>query len=310
MSLPPRRTPKGLGRSLFNAALGKASTRAFSTPKHVVLATSLAGVPFAPDIPGAEKFRGTVKHSTQHHSSRDWVGKKVLVVGTSSSGFDTAYDFAGRGIDVTLLQRSPTYLMSLDKSMPRMIAPVYSPEGRKRPDIDTADRVAYALPTGPAEELFRRTAKDIWGADAELIAKMEKAGFRVWRGQHDTGQQTLAYTRNGGFDFETGACGAIIDGSIKVEQGYPIRFTEDHVVLDVEREQKYDLVILAPGFSSTVESIRQIFGDELTSQCKPTWGMDQEGGSQATLNSKAGTKIMDQICYGFQRIQVTGSRFW
>lgn len=89
-------------------------------PKQVILATSLAGVPFIPHIPGVEKFKGTVRHSTQHDSSREWVGKKVLVVGTSSSGFDTAYDFARRGIDVTLLQRSPTYVMSLDASVPRV----------------------------------------------------------------------------------------------------------------------------------------------------------------------------------------------
>lgn len=89
-------------------------------PKQVIVATSLAGVPYVPDIPGREKFKGTVRHSTQHDSSREWVGKKVLVIGTSSSGFDTAYDFARRGIDVTLLQRSPTYLMSLDNSVPRV----------------------------------------------------------------------------------------------------------------------------------------------------------------------------------------------
>ncbi|KAE8370291.1 putative flavo protein [Aspergillus caelatus] len=246
-------------------------------PKQVVLATSLAGVPFVPDIPGIEEFRGTVRHSTHHSSSRDWVGKKVLVVGTSSSGFDTAYDFARRGIDVTLLQRSPTYIMSLEESVPRMIAPLYEPKGGKHPDMDTTDRVANSLPTGPSEELFRRTAKDIWNADAELLAKMEKAGFRVWRGQRDTGQQTLAYTRNGAFYFEAGACQAIIDGSIKVEQGYPVRFTEDHIVLNGEREQKYDLVILATGFSNTVESVRQIFGDDIADRFNPIWGMDEEG---------------------------------
>ena len=89
-------------------------------PKHVVMATSFAGVPFIPDVPGIDKFKGIVRHSTEHHSSREWVGKKVLVVGTSSSGFDTAFDFARRGIDVTLLQRSPAYIMSLDESVPRV----------------------------------------------------------------------------------------------------------------------------------------------------------------------------------------------
>lgn len=89
-------------------------------PKQVVVATSLAGMPFVPNIPGIDKFKGTVRHSTKHDSAREWVNKKVLVVGTSSSGFDTAYDFARRNVDVTLLQRSPAYLMSLDESVPRV----------------------------------------------------------------------------------------------------------------------------------------------------------------------------------------------
>lgn len=74
------------------------------------MATSLIGIPHVPKIPGDDIFKGTIRHSSQHDSSREWVGKKVLVVGTSSSGFDTSYDFARRGIDVTLLQRSFTYI--------------------------------------------------------------------------------------------------------------------------------------------------------------------------------------------------------
>lgn len=98
---------------------GKKVTRTFQ-PKQVVIATSLAGMPFVPNIPGIDDFKGTVRHSSKHDSAREWVGKKVLVVGTSSSGFDTAYDFARRNIDVTLLQRSPAYLMSLRESVPRV----------------------------------------------------------------------------------------------------------------------------------------------------------------------------------------------
>ncbi len=57
------------------------------------MCTSLAGVPSMPTIPGMEQFLGVIRHSTAHDSSKHWVGKKVLVVGTSSSGFDTAFDF-------------------------------------------------------------------------------------------------------------------------------------------------------------------------------------------------------------------------
>lgn len=158
-----------------------------------------------------------------------------------------------------------------------MIAPAYGPKDGKRPDLDAADRIAHSLPTGPHEELFRRTAQDIWNADAELIAKMQKAGFKVWRGQRDTGPHTLVYTRNGGFYFDAGACKAVIDGRIRVEQGYISRFTDNSVVLNGEREQHYDLVVLATGFSNTIESVRQVFGDDIANHFEPIWGMDEEG---------------------------------
>ncbi len=53
----------------------------------LVAATGVLSVPYVPDIPGREQFRGV-----QHHTGRwpaepvDVVGKRVAVVGTSSSG--------------------------------------------------------------------------------------------------------------------------------------------------------------------------------------------------------------------------------
>lgn len=168
-------------------------------PKHVVMATSLCGVPMTPVVPGMDNFKaGIVRHSTAHDSSRDFVGKRVLVVGTSSSGFDTAYDCARRNIDVTLLQRSPTYVMSLTHSVPRAIG-AYEPRNGVRPDIEEIDRLAFSTPNGPAEELGRRNAKELEDLDRELLDGLHAKGLRTWRGQRGTGNATLGQTRNGGF---------------------------------------------------------------------------------------------------------------
>ena len=245
-------------------------------PKHLVIATSLAGVPMSPVIPGREIFKGTVRHSTEHDSSRHWVGKKVLVVGTSSSGFDTAYDFARRDIDVTILQRSPTYIMSLTNAVPKFLG-AYQPKDDERPNLDLVDRLSYSMPVGPGEELGRRSAKELEEDDAEMLAGLQKRGFKTWRGQRGTGVQTLGYTKNGGFYFEAGACEQIINRKIKVAQGAIDHFTEDTVVLTNGQEDRYDLVVLATGFSNTINSVRAIVGDEIASRCKPIWGMDEEG---------------------------------
>ena len=187
-------------------------------PKHVVMATSLAGVPMLPTIDGMDEFGGVIRHSTAHDSSRTWVGKKVLVVGTSSSGMDCAFDFARRGVDVTLLQRSPTYIMSLTNSVPKIIGN-YIPGPNTLP-IEANDRIAYSMPTAPAEPLSRRMTQQLCDEDRPLLDGMEKAGFKCYQGQRGTGTNTLGLTRNGGFYFEAGACEYVINGKIKVEQGY------------------------------------------------------------------------------------------
>jgi cation diffusion facilitator CzcD-associated flavoprotein CzcO len=246
-------------------------------PKHVIMATSLCGMPHSPNVPGMAEFRGVIRHSSAHNSSRDFVGKKVCVVGTSSSGFDTAYECARLGIDVTLLQRSPTYVMSLTHSVPRLLGGYAPDESGNLPDTEVQDRINFAMPVGPGEELARRTAKDLEDLDRPLLDALNARGLRTWRGQRDTGNATLGQTRNGGFYFDAGACGEIINGNIKVEPGFIERFTEEKVILNGGREREFDLVVFATGFSNMIDSIRATLGEKVASQCGPIWGIDEEG---------------------------------
>ncbi|KPI41581.1 putative indole-3-pyruvate monooxygenase YUCCA4 [Cyphellophora attinorum] len=244
-------------------------------PKHLVMATSLCGVPTTPVVPGMADFKGTIRHSTAHDSSRGF--KKVCVVGTSSSGFDTAYECARLGIDVTLLQRSPTYIMSLEHSVPRMIGN-YAPDNHgKRRSHEELDRLMFAMPTGPGEELARRTAKTLEDLDRPLLDGLNARGLKTFRGQRGTGNATLGSTRNGGFYFEAGACEQVIKGNIKVEQGSIERFTEDKVILSGGRERDFDLVVFATGFSNVIDSVRATLGEEIAAGCGPIWGVDEEG---------------------------------
>lgn len=246
-------------------------------PKQVIMATSLCGVPLTPVIPGMDKFKGITRHSSAHDSSREFVGKKVCVVGTSSSGFDTAYDCSRRGIDVTLLQRSPTYIMSLEHSVPRVLGGYKPDTDGNRPSLEEQDRLFFATPTGPGEELGRLNAKVLEDLDRPLLDALNAKGLRTWRGQRGTGNATLGQTRNGGFYFDAGACEHIINGKIKVEAGYIESFTEDKVILNGGREKEFDLVVFATGFSNTIDSVRSTLGDKIASQCGPIWGIDEEG---------------------------------
>jgi hypothetical protein len=193
-------------------------------PKQVIMVTSLCGLPSmpavpGPAVPGMKDFKGEIRHSSAHDSSRGF--KRICVVGTSSSGFDTAFDCSRRGIDVTLLQRSPTYVMSLTHSVPRILGG-YVPDSKSGnlPSLEEQDRLFFATPVGPGEELGRRNAKALEDLDKPLLEALNARGLRTWRGQRNKGNGTLGQTRNGGFYFDAGACADIINGKIKVEPGF------------------------------------------------------------------------------------------
>lgn len=83
-------------------------------PRHIVQATGLNGELQIPSIPGMETFKGTILHFTQFdNASPEYKGKKVIVVGTGTSGHDTAGCCYRHGADVTIVQRSPKCVASL-----------------------------------------------------------------------------------------------------------------------------------------------------------------------------------------------------
>lgn len=88
-------------------------------PRHIVWCTGHSGEPKVPKFPGQEQFKGALYHGSQHNdaSEYDVKGKKVVVVGTGNSGHDIAQNFCENGADVTMLQRSGTYVITADKGV-------------------------------------------------------------------------------------------------------------------------------------------------------------------------------------------------
>jgi cation diffusion facilitator CzcD-associated flavoprotein CzcO len=88
-------------------------------PHHLIWATGHAGEPKVPSFPGQSSYNGVIYHGSQHQdaSQHDVRGKKVIVVGTGNSGHDIAENFYENGAEVTMLQRSGTYVLTLDKGV-------------------------------------------------------------------------------------------------------------------------------------------------------------------------------------------------
>lgn len=71
----------------------------------VVVATGIASSPFAPELPGLQRFGGRVLHSREYRRPAPFEGSRVIVVGAGNSAADVAVDLARAGIDVTLSVR-------------------------------------------------------------------------------------------------------------------------------------------------------------------------------------------------------------
>jgi cation diffusion facilitator CzcD-associated flavoprotein CzcO len=95
-------------------------------PRHIVQATGLNGEIRMPQIPGMESFEDKITHSTGFvDASPKYAGRKVIVVGTGTSGHDIAQCCQKHGADVTIIQRSPTFIVSLD-TVQKTVAPRYN----------------------------------------------------------------------------------------------------------------------------------------------------------------------------------------
>lgn len=66
----------------------------------------------APAFPGAEDFRGRIVHPQFWPEDLDYAGKRVVVIGSGATAVTLVPEMARHAASVTMLQRSPTYVVS------------------------------------------------------------------------------------------------------------------------------------------------------------------------------------------------------
>ncbi len=70
---------------------------------------------YTPDFPGIEQFGGTVIHPQHWPEDLEYAGKKIVVIGSGATAATLIPSLTDRAEKVTMLQRSPTYLISASK---------------------------------------------------------------------------------------------------------------------------------------------------------------------------------------------------
>jgi cation diffusion facilitator CzcD-associated flavoprotein CzcO len=68
---------------------------------------------FSPEFEGTERFAGTIVHPQHWPENLDYAGKKVVVIGSGATAITLLPAMAKEAAHVTMLQRSPSYILAL-----------------------------------------------------------------------------------------------------------------------------------------------------------------------------------------------------
>ena len=229
-------------------------------PRHIVLATGVSGIPNIPGIPELGGFRGKVMHSHEYRDGEAWRGKRVLVIGTGTSGHDIAQDLHSAGAQVTLVQRSPTLVIQCDPSA-QLVYGLYS-EG---PPLEDCDLITASVPLPLLKKTHQLATAHAKSLDRPLLEALERKGFRLTDGEEGTGWQFMYLTRGGGYYFNVGCSDLIAEGKIGLAQ-----LSELESLLPGT-----DLVVLATGYKGPEALVEKLFGAEMAERVGPIWGFGE-----------------------------------
>jgi cation diffusion facilitator CzcD-associated flavoprotein CzcO len=217
-----RRTPSGWGVITPDGIVGTA---------HVVVATGYAHTPVLPDWPGAASFGGEVLHSSAYRNAMPFAGKRVVVVGSGSSGMEIAHDVAtGGAAKVWLSVRTPPNLV-----------PLTATAGRP---FDSLSRSLYRLPAGLADTISTRARLSAFGDLSEFGLPIPEEGAFSRAHRLNVAPTIVGHE----------VVDAIRDRSIEVVDAVT-SFEASSVVLIDRTRLDADVVIAATGYRCGLESL-------------------------------------------------------
>jgi putative flavoprotein involved in K+ transport len=240
-------------------------------PKHIVMATSVSGVPSIPAIDGIESFKGPVLHSSQFKAGREWQGRSVVVFGTGTSAHDICQELEAAGARVTMVQRSPTMVVNVEPA--QLYDRTYLGDG---PPIEVRDIINSGVPLPVMKAAHKLITAEVRALDAPLHARLQRAGFRLEFGEDGTGWPLKFRTRGGGYYFNVGASELIADGRIGLMQFADIAGFEAGGIRRKDGSMlQADLLVLATGYRGLDAMLDKYFGTDVAARVGKVWGFDE-----------------------------------
>jgi putative flavoprotein involved in K+ transport len=245
-------------------------------PTHLVLATGMSGIPNVIDVPGATQFRGTLHHSSAHRGGEGYRDKHCVVIGSNNSAHDICADLWEHGAaSVTMVQRSSTHVSPSESLFKFGTSRLYSEDALER-GLTTwkADLLNASTPYAIMHQFLKPVTDAIRQEEAELYARLEKAGFLLDYGDDDSGLFMKYVRRGSGYYIDVGASELVADGRIKLKSGVGVeRITETSVVLSDGTELPADLIVYATGYGSMNGWAAKLISQEVADRVGKCWGL-------------------------------------
>jgi monooxygenase len=198
---------------------------------------------YTPELPGTERFAGQIVHPQHWSEDIDYAGKRVVVIGSGATAITLVPSMARDAAHVTMLQRSPSYVVSLPgedriANFLRGVLPA---------------KTAYAivrwknvLRTLLSFELSRRRPRAMKALLRKGLERALPAGYDIdthFKPRYDPWDQRLCLVPDGDL-FR-----ALADGSASVVTDRIATFTEQGLKLESGTELQADLVVTATGLN-------------------------------------------------------------
>jgi putative flavoprotein involved in K+ transport len=265
-------------RKEWTVVIDRAGASVTLRPKQLVLATGMSGVPDMPRFPGADRFRGEQRHSSEFTSGEAYAGKRCVVIGSNNSAHDICADLWEHGADVTMVQRSPTVVARSESLMELAQGPLYSEEAlAKGITTDIADLTVASLPHRVAPRRAAKVYQEILHRDRDLYERLDAVGFLYSFGEDGSGIHAKYIRRGSGYYIDVGACELVANGSIKLKSRVTVEhLTETCVVLTDGTELPADLVVYATGYGSMNGWAARLISQDVADKVGKCWGVGSD----------------------------------
>jgi monooxygenase len=196
---------------------------------------------YTPEFPGRERFMGTIVHPQAWPEDLDYAGKLVVVIGSGATAVTLVPAMAKKARHVTMLQRSPTYVVSLPEqdalaAILQRVLPTRLASGIARWKNIAFMTYVYQLARRQPELAKKTILKGVsneLGKDYDVATHFTPA-YYPW-------EQRLCLVPDGDL------FAAIRKGRASVATEQIETFTENGIQLKSGRELKADIIVTATG---------------------------------------------------------------